>query len=123
VASPERATTILVVEDDRDLRAFYRAVLSGAGYDVIAVDDGITALRLIETRAPDLVILDLVLPRLGGRDVLRELRASDESRRIPVIVVTGDDVSDLTDEEARCVIQKPVTAPTLVAAIQQCLRR
>lgn len=124
MAPPARKTTILVlvVEDDPALRTFYRSALMIAGYAVIAVEDGIDALRRIESDVPDLVILDLVLPRLGGRDVLAELKSRTETRHIPIMVVSGTETSDLSQADVACVMRKPVTSEELIAAVEKCLR-
>ena len=117
-----RAKVILVVEDDPDLRAFYRQVLMiSGGYTVIAVEDGIDALRRIETDTPDLVILDIELPRLGGRDVQQELAAHIATRHIPIMVVSGTDTTTLDPAAFVCILRKPVTAERLVEAVEDCL--
>jgi len=113
---------VLIVEDDPQLRSFYRSVLLVAGYSVVEVEDGIDALRLVETDPPDAVILDLGLPRLAGRDVKRELRAHAETRSIPILVVTGSDSRTLDPTDFRCVVRKPISAEGLVSALEQCLR-
>jgi CheY-like chemotaxis protein len=113
---------ILVVEDDDDLRTFYRSVLSVAGYKVVAAADGIEALHhLDQDIRPQLVILDLNLPRLGGRDVKRELRAHAATQNIPILVITGMDPSELEPGDFQCVIRKPVTADGLIDAVALCL--
>ena len=117
------AKVILVVEDDPDLRVFYRQVLMINGYTVIAVEDGIDALRRIETDPPDLVILDIELPRLGGRDVQQELAAHTATRHIPIMVVSGTDTKTLDPVAFSCILRKPVTAEGLVAAVDECFRR
>ena len=74
---PSRRGTILVVEDDPALRTFYRSALMIAGYTVVSAEDGIDALRrLDEGLTPDLVVLDVALPRLSGRDVQRGTQGS-----------------------------------------------
>ncbi len=116
-------TTVLVVEDDPDLRALYRTSLTVAGYAVVAVEDGIDALRHIEgSGVPSAVILDLALPRLSGRDVHRELAAHPETSKIPIVVVTGSDISDLNKSEFACVLRKPVHVESLLYAVQTCIR-
>ena len=117
------AKVILVVEDDPDLRMFYRQVLMINGYTVIAVEDGIDALRHIETDPPDLVILDIELPRLGGRDVQQELAAHTATRHIPIVVVSGTETKTLDPAAFFCILRKPVTADGLVAAVDDCLKR
>ena len=114
---------ILIVEDDPSLRELYRTSLTIAGYSVTAVEDGIVALRRIESDPPDLVILDMVLPRLGGRDVQQELAAHAETRHIPILVVTGTDTRDLNAADFPCILRKPVRSDALIAAVDDCLLR
>jgi CheY-like chemotaxis protein len=113
----------MVVEDDPDLRSLYRASLTAAGYAVVAVEDGLDALHHIEgTGVPSAVVLDLALPRLGGRDVHRELAAHPATSQIPIVVVTGSDISDLNKNEFACILRKPVHLDALIYAIENCLR-
>jgi CheY-like chemotaxis protein len=114
--------SVLVVEDDPTLRELYRAALQGAGYAVVAVDDGLAALRYTEQHRPDAVVLDLALPRLGGRDVFNELRSRSETRRIPVVVVTGTDTSDLDPKAFASLLVKPVPPDTLISVVERSLR-
>lgn len=119
---PARRTTILVVEDDPALREFYRRILINAGYGVVAVEDGMDALRVVEHgTVPQAIVLDLALPRLGGRDVLQELQSHAQTRNIPIIVVSGTDTRGLTNDVA-CVMRKPVTAEQFIEAVAKCLR-
>jgi DNA-binding response OmpR family regulator len=88
------AATILVVEDDTATRTFLADNLSADGYEVIACDCARDAVRLLESKAPDLVLLDLVLPDASGLDLLRRIRESDglTSRMdpaTPVLLLTG----------------------------------
>lgn len=114
---------VLVVEDDPPLREFYRSALRQAGYTVLTAEDGLAALRCIENRPPAAVVLDLVLPRLSGRDVYRELQAQPSTRDIPIVVVSGHDTSDLNEADFACVLRKPLDPDTLVGAVQQCVTR
>ena len=114
---------VLVVEDDPALRELYRSSLRVAGYAVVAVSDGIDALRRVEREPPDAVVLDLGLPRLNGRDVQRELKSAPDTRHIPIVVVSGSDTSDLNPSDFACVLHKPISADTLLAAVQNCIRR
>jgi DNA-binding response OmpR family regulator len=114
---------VLVVEDDPQLRNMYRMALRAAGYAVVAVEDGADALRQIEQALPALVVLDLGLPRLDGRDVHSELKARSDTRNIPVVVVTGADIDGLDTRDFACILRKPCDADRLVVAVEQCLRR
>ena len=122
VASPGSAPVVLVVEDDASLREFYKAILRHAGYSVVAVDDGRDALDWIEQHTPAVIVLDLSLLHVSGRDVQQELRSHADTRDIPIVVVTGDDTGDLNNNELACVLHKPVTAEALVEAVNQCLK-
>jgi CheY-like chemotaxis protein len=124
VGFTETKTTILVIEDDEDTRRLYRASLSAAGFAVIAVADGVDALRYIEhARPPQAVVLDLELPRLGGHDVYRELAAHHPTSDIPIVIVTGSDTSALDEDDFACVLRKPILPDALVHAVENCLRR
>lgn len=114
---------ILLVEDDRDTRELFRLRLRAAGFRVIAVEDGVDALRIVESDRPALVVLDLGLPRLNGRDVQRELAARAETRHIPIVVVTGTNPSGLGPADVACVLRKPVDPEALAASVIACLAR
>ena len=109
---------VLVVEDDPALREMYRVALRGAGYSVTAVGDGAEALRFIEQRPPQAVVLDLALPHVSGLDVHRELRARPETRDIPVVVVSGSDISAVDRTDLVKVLAKPVSPDVVVSAVE-----
>ena len=113
---------VLVVEDDPALRELYRSALRAAGYAVVGVEDGIDALRLIDSGKPRVLVLDLALPRLSGRAVSRELRAHAETQDIPVIIVTGTDTSDLNPDQFACILHKPIDPDALVDAVQRSVK-
>ena len=100
----------------------YRTALKAAGYEVGAVEDGLDALRWIDAHPPDAIVLDLTLPRVGGRDVRRELEARAETRLIPIVIVTGGDASDMETSMACVVLRKPVEPDTLVSTVEKCVR-
>jgi two-component system KDP operon response regulator KdpE len=113
---------VLIVEDDRSTRELFRAGLTHAGYTVIAVEDGVDALRYLDSHnPPDAVVLDLGLPRLPGGDVYREMAAQGLTERVPVIVVTGNGAT-LNERDFACVLRKPIDPDKLVAAVENCLR-
>jgi CheY-like chemotaxis protein len=80
---------ILLVEDSRYQRMASKRVLAEAGFDVVEASDGEQALRQVQESPPDLIILDILLPRLGGEQVLQALRQDPATARIPVIVVSS----------------------------------
>ena len=81
--------TILLVEDSKFLRAATERILTKAGYQVICAGDGDEALALAGSRLPDLIVLDMLLPKLSGPEVLRSLKKNDLTAHIPVVVLSS----------------------------------
>lgn len=80
---------ILVADDDGDIRDLVTFKLAQAGYAVDAAADGAAALAAIQANTPQLAILDVMMPGLSGIDVLRRLREQEETRHLPVILLTA----------------------------------
>jgi DNA-binding response OmpR family regulator len=80
---------VLVVEDDPSVRGLLQTLLVAEGYEVATASDGLAGLVKLSSLHPALVLLDLMMPDLGGLRVLEEMRADPELAEIPVIVVTG----------------------------------
>ena len=91
------AHRILLVEDDRFLRNAAGVMLSKLGHTVIAAEDGEEALRLARAELPELILLDLIMPKIQGFEVLRTLKADPTTCNIPVIVMSN--LSQATDKE------------------------
>jgi CheY-like chemotaxis protein len=81
--------TILLVEDSKFLRMANERLLAKAGYKVISAGDGEAALRVAQERIPDLILLDMMIPKMDGVDVLRALKRNPQTKAIPVVVLTG----------------------------------
>jgi CheY-like chemotaxis protein len=80
---------VLLVEDDQFLRRACEKSLARDGLTVLTAADGEEALRAVQAQAPDLILLDVLMPRLTGIEVLRILRSDERTRAIPVIVLTN----------------------------------
>jgi DNA-binding response OmpR family regulator len=115
-----RPKRILVVEDDIDLRRMFRTTLAMAGFIVDEAGDGVDALRMVESRVPDLIVLDLVLRSLDGISVQQELAARAVTSQIPVVIVTGSTI-DTRALDVACVLHKPITPDQLVRTVRSCL--
>jgi DNA-binding response OmpR family regulator len=105
---------VLVVEDSRPQRLEDERVLNKAGYRVIAAEDGETALRLAVEEKPDAIILDLMLPKLSGVEVLKRLKDDARTAAIPVIVLSGlsqKNADKLIDEGAEAYFEKNEVMP------------
>jgi len=115
---------VLVVEDDADIADVLRRSLRNEGYDVKTSEDGVDALDVAAGFVPDLVVLDLGLPRLDGVEVCRRLRADSD---VPILMLTarsetGDRVAGL-DSGADDYLAKPFERQELLARIRALLRR
>jgi len=111
---------VLIVEDDADLRRVWKLALNLEGFDVEEAGDGLDALRRLEERIPDLVVLDLGLPMLGGLSVQQEIAAHAVTRSVPVVIVTASS-DDLSGIDVPCIMRKPVSPDELVSAVRSCL--
>lgn len=112
--------TILIVEDDEDLRRLFRTALTLDGYHVVEASNGIEALQRIDQAPPDLVVLDLLLPGVSGLVVHQEIAAQALTRHIPIVVITGSPLADASMKVA-CFLRKPVDPDRLVESVRTCL--
>jgi DNA-binding response OmpR family regulator len=118
---------ILVVDDDAKIVRLVRTYLERDGYRVVTASDGPGALDAIETHAPSLVVLDLMLPELDGRAVIRAVRRDDQAGRTPIIVLSArsstiDRIAGLEDG-ADDYLPKPFSPAELVLRVKSILRR
>jgi CheY-like chemotaxis protein len=81
--------TVLVVDDNPHLQIAFKKILTAAGYKVKLASDGEEGLRRAIEKPPDVIVLDMLLPRLGGVEVLRELKQNPATENIPVIALSG----------------------------------
>ena len=81
--------TILFVEDESALQKTFGDILKQEGYEMISALDGEIGLRLAKENKPNLILLDLILPKIHGFDVLKKLKEDNETKEIPVIVLTN----------------------------------
>ena len=125
--APHTAHTLLVVEDEEMLRRVMKELLEREGFRVFEAADGVAALEELDRHAPDLMVLDLNLPRLDGYGVLSHLRARPATAKLPVIVLTakGDEESEVRVFEfgATDYLTKPFRARALSARINAILER
>jgi len=118
----EDLKTILICDDEPALRELIRASLED-GYLFAEASDGLTALELAREVEPDIVVLDLMLPRLGGLEVLARLRADEHLRDVPVLVITAwnETREDVLAAGAAEFTSKPFDPDALKASIERLL--
>ena len=110
-ASTESAKTVLVVDDEQDILDLVRFRLEHDGYSVISASDGQTGLALAQSERPDLCILDVMMPKLTGLEVLAHLRADPATADIPVILLTSRGQDSDIDRGFELGAQDYVTKP------------
>jgi diguanylate cyclase (GGDEF)-like protein len=120
-------STVLVVDDDRDVATFIETNLRTEGFDVLVAHDGAEALDLITETLPDLALVDVMMPRMDGIEVVRRLRSAAATASLPVIMLTAktlptDKVVGLTAGADDYMI-KPFDTLELVARVRSTLRR
>jgi CheY-like chemotaxis protein len=81
--------TVLLVDDSKLLRMANARMLAKAGYEVLTAADGEEGLKLVQSRVPDVLVLDMMLPKISGVEVLRALRSNPSTQALPVIVLTS----------------------------------
>lgn len=85
----KRKKKILVVDDQKHIVRLVQITLEKAGYEVVTAYDGVEALEKVEQEAPDMLVLDVMMPRMDGFEVLKKLQADAKTRDIPVIMLTA----------------------------------
>lgn len=115
-------TTIVLVEDDADIRELTTIMLEAEGYQVIAFDDGQPALTYCTSAPPDLVVLDCMLPGISGLGVLRRMRVHPATIDVPVVMVSAFSESSNVEAARRAGAQefvaKPFTRAYLTAVVR-----
>lgn len=87
----KEAKKILIVEDDPFILEMYRAKLSLMGHQVLIAGDGLAGKQLVEKERPDLVVLDIIMPRMNGFQLLKTIRKKAEFKEIPILILTNLD--------------------------------
>ena len=118
---------ILIIEDDRDIGELVRDNLANEGYQITAALDGSTGLAAIRKSPPDLLLLDLMLPRISGLEICREIRRDETLNRLPILMLTarGDEADRVVGLEmgADDYVTKPFSPRELAARVKALLRR
>ena len=112
---------VLVVEDDLLNRMFYEAVFSQRDYDVHVVDDGAKVMDAVDAFRPDLVTMDINLPNVSGRRLIRKIRRDPTTRHVPILAITAyagkKDEEEIRKAGANGYLSKPLSIDQLLGAV------
>jgi CheY-like chemotaxis protein len=108
--------TILVVDDESNMRFVIRMILEGAGYEVVEAPHGAAALERVKESRPALVVTDLMMPVMTGRELVERLRADPETASIPIVVISANSSSVATAADA--VLGKPFHPDALLSGVR-----
>jgi len=116
-------TTVLLVEDTEDNRFMMRRLLEMSGYQVIEATNGEEAVRLAETKKPDLILMDLSLPMIDGLAATRLIRKLPSLQKTPIIAVSAHDTSDFLAEALGAGCNSYITKPIDFNELEQLIAR
>jgi two-component system, cell cycle response regulator DivK len=117
------AQTILVVEDFEDNRFMLRRLLEMSGYRVVEAVNGEQAVEAAERERPDLILMDLSLPKLDGLAATRRIREQDGAARVPIIAVSAHDTTDFHSDALAAGCNEYVTKPIDFYQLEELLKR
>lgn len=121
MSEPAARRLILLVEDNEAIRNAFSILLEESGYRVAQAATGAEALQRVDDETPDLILLDLGLPDMGGLEVVRTLRGRGDEPRIPIVAVTGRtlEMDEQACREAGCdgYLTKPIDAAQLLDTV------
>ncbi len=115
---------ILIIDDEKDMRVYLEALFRKAGYDTETAENGEEGQWLAEARQPDLITLDILMPKKSGIKAYRGLRTSEKTSSIPIVVLTGltrlddffGDLGDLPQPDE--LVEKPIERDDFLAKVQ-----
>ena len=119
--------TILVVDDEQDLLDLIEYNLKQEGFDVLKAEDGVEGIEMAREHSPNLVLLDIMMPKMDGLEVVERMREDSKLKRIPIIFLTarGDEKTEVEglDKGGDDYITKPISTTKLISRIKAVLRR
>jgi CheY-like chemotaxis protein len=113
---------ILVVDDESNMRFLLRMILESDGYEVVEAKHGAAALKCVKEERPDLVVTDLMMPVMNGRELIGRLRSDDETAAIPILVVTSKPTADVPSG-ADATLPKPFDLDALLDTARSLCRK
>ena len=126
MAAPKTKKKILLVDDDSQILEVFSALLEAAGYEVDQADNALAAMAAVVRSEPDLILADIRMPIVGGVGLVRELKAADDTKHIPVVALTGYDSPGFREVALEAgyddYLTKPIEASRFADQIEKLLR-
>ena len=124
---------VLVVDDEDDSVSFLEAILKEQGLGVISANDGEAGLNKARSESPDLILLDVQMPKINGFDLFKMLRDDEKTKEIPIIMLTGiedkigigfskEDMKEFYHEEPQDYLEKPIEPDKVINAVKNVLK-
>jgi CheY-like chemotaxis protein len=119
------AKKVLIIDDEKDMRVYLEALFRKEGYETESAENGDEGLWLAEANRPDLITLDILMPKKSGIKAYRGLRSADTTKGIPIIVLTGltrlddffGDLGDLPEPDA--LVEKPIDRDAFLKQVER----
>ena len=120
-------TTILAVDDAKTMRGMVKAILENEGHEVVTAEDGVDALKKVESNKIDMAVVDFHMPNMNGTTLIRKLRRLQEHKETPILMLTTES-SDFRKNKARELgangwLTKPFDPPVLANAVKTLLKK
>ena len=112
---------ILIIEDEEDVRTYLVTLLQKEGYETVTASDGVQGLEVAKREVPDLITLDLQMPKDTGTDFYRKMHRDDKLGQIPIIVISGIPGRHLAVKKPAAVFEKPIDKEKLVEAVKNAI--
>jgi len=109
---------ILIIEDEEDVRSYLTVLLEKEGYEVTTASDGVQGLEAAKRETPDLITLDLQMPKDTGTDFYRKMHRDDKLAKVPIIVISGIPGRHLAVTKPVAVFDKPIDKDKLLEAVR-----
>lgn len=117
---------ILIVDDDMTLRELYEERIRAEGYQIVSASDGEEAIKKANSENPDVILLDIMMPKINGIDVMKNLRSHDETKEIPIIILTAliqeiDKIKDMMGPKDGYMVKSEIMPKDVVEKVKSAL--
>ena len=110
---------ILIIDDESDIVAYMEKLFQTAGYETVSAEDGTAGLEVLKAEAPDLITLDLQMPKETGTAFYRHIHRDEKFNKIPIIVISGIAGRHLAIRKPTAVFDKPIDREALLKVVQE----